>query len=149
VAVEGIVELPQGNPALERAEQAGADAQEAVRDGLILARTVAAQGRSRAHVGGRTAPIGVLAELAEHLVAVHGQADQWRLQRPDQHRAVLDSFGGKPVRSALQRYRQTYTEWHDTREELQTLRERSRERAQRLDLLTAGLQEIERVDPHV
>ena len=50
-----------------------------------------ADGRSRAHVGGRAAPVGVLAELAEHLVAVHGQADQWRLRRADQHREVLDA----------------------------------------------------------
>ncbi len=148
-AVEGILDLPTGHPALVRAEQAGADAQEAARDGLILARTIAAHGRSRAHVGGRAAPIGVLGELAEHLVAVHGQSDQWRLQRPEQHRGVLDAFGGKPLRSAVRAYERTYAQWRETREELTMLRERSRERAQRLDLLTAGLQEIERVDPQV
>ena len=41
-----------------------------------------AEGRSRAHVGGRSVPVGVLAELAEDLVAVHGQSDQQRLLRP-------------------------------------------------------------------
>ena len=84
------VDLPAGHPALERAAEAGAD----VSDGLVLVRSVSADGRSRAHVGGRAAPVGVLAELAEHLVAVHGQADQWRLRRADQHREVLDAFGG-------------------------------------------------------
>ena len=66
-------------------------------DGLVLVRSVSADGRSRAHVGGRAAPVGVLADLAEHLVAVHGQADQWRLRRADQHREVLDGFGGRDV----------------------------------------------------
>ena len=47
------------------------------------------------------APVGVLAELAEHLVAVHGQADQWRLRRADQHREVLDGFGGRDAADAL------------------------------------------------
>ena len=32
------------------------------------------------------------------LVAVHGQADQWRLRQGDQHREVLDGFGGEPRR---------------------------------------------------
>ena len=35
----------------------------------------------------------VLGEIGEQIVAVHGQSDQWRLQRPDQHREVLDDFG--------------------------------------------------------
>ena len=53
-------------------------------------------------IGGRSAPVGVLAEIGEHLVAVHGQADQWRLRQSDQHRAVLDQFGGAPLQKALQ-----------------------------------------------
>ena len=89
VVVEGVLSLPEGHRALGRAADAGAD----VRDGLVLVRSVASDGRSRAHVGGRAAPVGLLAELAEHLVAVHGQADQWRLRRADQHREVLDGFG--------------------------------------------------------
>ncbi|MFL6169463.1 MAG: AAA family ATPase, partial [Ornithinibacter sp.] len=88
VVVEGVVDLPAGHPALQRAAEAGAD----VADGLVLVRSVSADGRSRAHVGGRAAPVGVLADLGEHLVAVHGQADQWRLRRADQHREVLDGF---------------------------------------------------------
>ena len=66
--VEGVVEVPPGHPAAQRAVEAGADAE----DGLVLVRTVTAEGRSRAHVGGRSAPIGVLSEIGEHLVAVHG-----------------------------------------------------------------------------
>ena len=51
-------------------------------DGLVLRRVVSAAGRSRAYVGGAPAPVAVLAELAERLVAVHGQSDQLRLTRP-------------------------------------------------------------------
>ena len=84
-----------------RAADAGGD----VTDGLILARTVSAEGRSRAHVGGRTAPVSVLSELGEMLVAVHGQADQWRLRQPEQHREVLDRFAGAAVRDRPGRLR--------------------------------------------
>jgi DNA repair protein RecN (Recombination protein N) len=141
--VEGIVELPAGHPAVARAQEAGADVDEE----LILARTVSGQGRSRAHVGGRSAPVGVLAELGELLVAVHGQADQWRLQRPEQHRLMLDEFGGKPVATALAAYRRLHVTWQEARAELAELTDRARDRAQRLDLLTAALEDIERVDP--
>ena len=51
-----------GPQALELAEEVGAD----VDDGeLIAVRTVSADGRSRAHLGGRSVPVGVLGRLAE------------------------------------------------------------------------------------
>ena len=62
--VEGVVQLPLGHPALERADEAGAEYEDGE---LVIARTITASGRSRAHVGGRTAPVGVLAELGRHL----------------------------------------------------------------------------------
>ena len=145
--VEGVVQVADGEPALARAVEAGADGEDAVRDGLVLVRSVSSAGRSRAHIGGRTAPIGVLAEIGEHLVAVHGQADQWRLQRPDQHRVVLDEFGGVTLADTRSDYATLFEEWTATRAELTTLREESRERAQRLELLTAGLEEVAAIDP--
>ncbi|MEO8850587.1 MAG: DNA repair protein RecN, partial [Allobranchiibius sp.] len=145
--VEGVVQVADGGPAFHRAVDAGADGDDALRDGLILVRTVSSAGRSRAHVGGRSAPIGVLADIGQQLVAVHGQADQWRLQRPDQHRVVLDEFGGKKLAAASSMYVRLFEEWRSARAELDTLRAASQERAQRLELLTAGLEEIANVDP--
>src|SRR5450756_921154 len=63
--VEGVVEVGPEHPASLRAIEAGGDAE----DTLILARTVSAEGRSKAHVGGRTAPVSVLGEIGELLVA--------------------------------------------------------------------------------
>src|SRR5207245_1237377 len=58
----------------ERVVDAGSEPDE---DGsVLLARTVTAEGRSRAHVGGRAVPVAVLGELGEQVVAVHGQSDQ-------------------------------------------------------------------------
>lgn len=141
--VEGLVDVAPDHPAARRAAEAGAD----VDSGLILLRTVSAEGRSRAHVGGRSAPIGLLAELAEDLVAVHGQADQWRLRRPDQHREVLDAFAGSKVAGALAAYQQCYDEEERVRLEIQRLREVARERAREVEMLQMGLEQIEALDP--
>jgi DNA repair protein RecN (Recombination protein N) len=141
--VEGIVDVAADHPASERAAEAGAD----LEDGLILARSVSAEGRSRAHVGGRSAPVGVLSDLRELLVAVHGQADQWRLRQPEQHRVVLDGFGGASVAGPLSRYTALYDEYHQLRAELEELRTMARDRAREIDVLRSGLEEIEAVDP--
>jgi len=141
--VEGIVALPEDHPARARAAEAGAD----VRGDLVLARTVSREGRSRAHVGGRSAPVGLLSELGEMLVAVHGQADQWRLRQGDQHREVLDSFGGEQVARPLAGYQQTFDELGAATRERDRLRELGRERLRGVDLLRAGLKQVEAVDP--
>ena len=141
--VEGIIDIPADHPAALRAAEAGAD----VDSGLILLRSVSAEGRSRAHVGGRSAPIGLLSELAQDLVAVHGQADQWRLRQADQHREVLDAFGGEPVAAALAAYQAVYDEHERALRESVELRAAARERAREVDGLQLGLEQIEALDP--
>src|SRR6476619_5496870 len=142
--VEGVVQLPLDHPALVRAGEAGADHEDGE---LVIARTIAAAGRSRAHVGGRTAPVSVLAELGQMLVAVHGQADQWRLKQGDAHRVVLDDFGGPTLAVLRDRVSELYDRWRDAAREHDRLVSEARDRAREIDSLTASLEEIESVDP--
>ena len=141
--VEGMVEVGPEHPASLRVVEAGGDPQ----DGLILVRTVSAGGRSRAHVGGRTVPVSVLGELGELLVAVHGQSDQWRLRQPEQHRVVLDHFAGELVSEPLGRYTSLYDDFHQVGAGLRHLRKLARDRAREVDVLRAGLAEIQGIDP--
>lgn len=142
--VEAEVELAEDHPARGTAAQAGGIADEPE---LLLSRTISAAGRSRAHVGGRRAPIGVLSDLGEGLVAVHGQADQWRLKRPAQHRALLDAFGGDEVSSAAAEVAAAFREWQQAKGELAQLVEGERARLQEIELLTHQLEQIDAVDP--
>ncbi|RZT85523.1 DNA replication and repair protein RecN [Pseudonocardia sediminis] len=133
------------NAALGLAEEVGAEADD---DGtLIAARTVSADGRSRAHLGGRSVPVGVLGRLAEAQLAVHGQNDQLRLLRPADQRALLDRFAGDAVAKPLAAYRETRTEWLAVGAELTERRDGARRLAQEADMLRHGLTEIESVDP--
>src|SRR5690349_8389797 len=130
--------------ALALADEVGAE----VDDGeLIAVRTVGADGRSRAHLGGRSVPVGVLGRLAEASLAVHGQNDQLRLLRPAEQRALLDRFAGGPVLEPLQRYREVRAEWARISAELVERRDGARRLAQEADLLRHGLTEITAVDP--
>ncbi|HEX2705330.1 MAG TPA: AAA family ATPase, partial [Candidatus Lustribacter sp.] len=141
--VEGTIELPAGHPALVRAQDAGGDTD----DGLVLLRSVSSEGRSRAHVGGRSAPVGTLAQIGRLLVAVHGQADQWRLRSSAQHREILDDFGGPPLREALTAYLRCFDDWETTRAEALRLRALATASRRDAELLRAGLEYIEAVHP--
>ncbi len=131
--------------ALAVADEVGAEADD---DGALIAvRTVGADGRSRAHLGGRAVPVGVLARLADSALAVHGQNDQLRLLRPAEQRALLDRFAGDTVGVPLQRYRVVRSEWQAVAAELVERRDGARRLAQEADLLRHGLTEIEAVNP--
>ncbi|MFD0154225.1 DNA repair protein RecN [Streptomyces sp. NPDC127132] len=142
--VEGRISVPAGAPAALRAEEAGAELDEGV---LLVSRTVSAEGRSRAHLGGRSVPVGLLAELADELVAVHGQTDQQGLLKPARQRGALDRYAGEAVAVPLAAYGEAYKRLRAVTGELEEITTRARERAQEADLLRFGLAEIEAVDP--
>ncbi len=143
-AVDGRIRLPPTSASARRAEDLGAD----VEDGaLVLSRIVGSDGRSRAQVGGRPVPVGKLAEFADDLVAVHGQAEQLRLRAPSAQRDAIDRYGGANIASLLEQYRARYRRWTDVETEVATLRDQARERLREAEVLRYGLTEIEAVDP--
>ena len=147
-SAEAVLKLDPAHSAVERAKEAGGEAEEF--DGvaeLLLARTVGADGRSRAYVGGRAAPVGVLAELGESLVVVHGQSDQIRLKSATAQRHALDRFAGAPLAKTLGEYQELYNHWKNIQSELETLRSEARERLREAESLDAALKEIDEVDP--
>lgn len=105
--VEGGWTMPEGHPVLERAGELGAHDENGH---LIISRSLPPGGRGRCQVGGVGVPATVLTELAEQLVAVHGQADQLLLRRPAAQRALLDRFAGPGLAEILAEYRQHYQE---------------------------------------
>ncbi|WP_413600994.1 DNA repair protein RecN [Curtobacterium sp. Curtsp57] len=142
--VEGRWDIPDHATVAERVEDAGG----AVEDGeLILTRTVSAEGRSRATVGGRGAPVAVLGELADQLVTVHGQSDQIRLTSSTAQRAALDGFGGTAVEKALGRYVAVYDTWQQHAADLETLTRDQDDRLAEAARLREASDEIEAADP--
>src|SRR5512142_2712009 len=104
--VEGRVAVPPGGPVARRAAEAGAELDDG--DVLIVSRTVSAEGRGRSYLGGRSVPVGLLSELAEDLVTVHGQSDQLRLKSTARQREALDRFAGAAAAKQLAAYRSAW-----------------------------------------
>src|SRR5512139_1051737 len=142
--VEGRIVLDPASKVVARVEEAGGELDDGT---LIITRSVSAEGRSRAHLGGRSVPVGFLINLADDLVAVHGQSDQQRLLQPGRQRAALDRYAGEALTKPLRAYTGAYQRHRQVSALLEELTTRSRERAQEADLLRFGLEEIEKADP--
>jgi DNA repair protein RecN (Recombination protein N) len=143
--VEGRWQIDGSGPVAERVRDAGGE----VEDGeLILGRSVTTSGRSRAYVGGRSAPVGVLTELGQQLVVVHGQADQIRLRSATAQREALDRFAGSELSTVLADYQSSYRTWQDGQSELDVLIAEGDRRSREADELRAAMTEIESAQAH-
>jgi len=61
---------------------------------VILRRTLTADGKSRAFINDQPVGAGLLREVGDRLVELHGQNDGRGLLSASAHRALLDAFGG-------------------------------------------------------
>jgi DNA repair protein RecN (Recombination protein N) len=108
---------------------------------VTLGREIRTNGRSVARVNGRQVSVGLLSELGEYLVDVHGQSEHLSLLRVRKHLGLLDRFA--QVEDVLARYQNQYAALHNLRKELQELRQAETDAARRQDILTYQINEIE------
>ena len=107
--VEAELDLPEGF--FEDEELAGlAELAPEDEPGLVLARRVFADGRTRAYAWGRAVAREDLAAAAERLIAMSGQFEQRRLGRPSYQLDVLDSYCGD---EQLARRREARRAWRE------------------------------------
>ncbi|MCU1658287.1 MAG: repair protein RecN, partial [Pseudonocardiales bacterium] len=139
-SVEGRLEIVDTDVS-DRVREAGGELDDG--SGLVLRRVVTATGRSRAYVGGASAPVSVLGELAERLLTVHGQSDQLRLTRRSEQIGALDRFGDIDVGP----YAGAYERWRAASAALADRAARAAELRREADLLTHGLAEIDAAAP--
>lgn len=144
VVVEGRWQIDPAGAVAERVRDAGGDVEGGE---LILGRSVSQDGRSRAVVGGRSAPVGVLGEIGQQLVVVHGQSDQVRLRSATAQREALDRFAGQKLSNLLGDYEATYRRWQANQGELDVLVAERDRRALEADQLRVAMAEIEAVAP--
>lgn len=133
---------------LDRLEEAGGSCEAGSEDVvLLLGRSVAAGGRSRAFAGGRSVPASTLAELGESLMAVHGQADQLLIRDPRRQRELLDLFAGREMLALRSGYAADFAGWRAATRELRDLVQHRQEREREAALLRHGIDEIAAVEP--
>jgi len=115
-------------------------------DEAVLTRVLPRDGRSRAYLNGRLAPISALAEWGARLVDLHGQHAHQSLLGTATQRAALDRFGSVDL-TALEEAR---SEVERIDAALAELGGDERARAREIDLLRFQVDELDRaqlVDP--
>lgn len=108
---------------------------------VIISRRFSRQGKNTILMNGCHITVSSLRQFGEKLVDMHGQHENQALLRPEAYLAMLDALDGK-TRTTLEQYRKHYNQWLEVTKELSVLERSSRERAQRIDMLTWQTKEI-------
>jgi DNA repair protein RecN (Recombination protein N) len=147
--VEGHWEVADSGPVADRVRDAGGeiDGSAGGLGALVLARSVTSDGRSRAVVGGRAAPVSVLSEIGQHLVVVHGQSDQIRLRSATAQREALDRYAGPEFAVLIGDYQEVFRRWQTEQGELEVLIAERDRRAREADDLRQAMEDIEAAAP--
>jgi DNA repair protein RecN (Recombination protein N) len=90
-----------------------------IEDGeLIVVRTVAADGKSKATTNGVSATASTLAAFGENLVEVHGQAANHTITKSARQRELVDRFGAID----LSQYQLALSQYHDMKDRISALK---------------------------
>ena len=112
---------------------------------LIITRTVNSDGKSKAIAGGISVPIGTLAEIADELVMIHGQAASQTLTKTTKHRELLDGFGG--YQGEIESYKSAFTEVVEIKKRIKAMKSASKERESKLTALQEFKSAVNKINP--
>ena len=150
--VEGTFILSASSPAVKIVQDAGGDVEPGPSEdtvSLILARHISAHGRSRAFAGGHLVPARVLSRCAQHMITLHGQADQLRLRSLAAQRAALDTYGGGELSKELAAYTQAWNRLVQAREEYEDFVHHAQKISTERMAMRMLLERVDSVKPHI
>lgn len=133
--------LPPKHPAFSFLREQGIDAE----NPLVLRRSVAGDGKSRAFINDHPVSISLLKKLGEMLVEIHGQFDTQSLLNPRIHKQLLDEYAG--VEADVVKLSQSWKSWRDARDTLEHKRMDMERAKSEETYLRAALEQLEELDP--
>lgn len=109
-------------------------------DELLLQREISADGKSTARIGGKTATVAVLKDIASGIIDIHGQHDNQTLTSVEKQREILDSYGN--ISEPLNDYRNTFKAFSSLSRKIRQIQSDEQTRQIRIDNLTAKIEDV-------
>ncbi|WP_438310671.1 DNA repair protein RecN [Sporosarcina sp. FA9] len=133
-----IIENPE-HPVLAKLIEFGIEIEDGI---VILRRDLNVNGKSVCRVNGKLVTIALLREISSQIIDIHGQHENQELMHESRHIHLLDQFAGKKLVDAFTSYSELYTKYRKLKRKLETADENEQQIAQRIDLYSFQLKEI-------
>ena len=109
---------------------------------IILRRDLNSNGKTVCRVNGKLVTIAILREIGSQLIDIHGQHENQELMHERRHIHLLDHFAGDKLARAYDNYSDLYEQYRKLKQKLETADENEQQVAQRIDLYSFQLKEI-------
>lgn len=114
-------------------------------DEIVLRRTLAKDGKSKAFINDTPVTLTLVKDLAARLIEVEGQFGVHALLEREQHRYLLDAFVG--LGAEVSTCRTTYEVWQNAQQQLLELQNVQANAAREQEWLQASVQELQEIAP--
>ena len=139
--LEGLFRLDDHNhPVIEKLNEFGIDVDDGV---VILRRDLNSNGKTVCRVNGKLVTIAILREIGSQLIDIHGQHENQELMLEKRHINLLNHFASDQLQSAFLNYESLYEQYRKLKRKLETADENEQQVAQRIDLYSFQLKEID------
>src|SRR5690606_1266198 len=139
--LEGMFIIEEENhPVFEKLNDFGIDFEDG---NIILRRDINSNGKTSCRVNGKLVTIASLREIGSQLIDIHGQHDNQELMHERRHIHLLDQFAGSPLADAHRNYSDIFHQYSKLKRRLETANENEQQVAQRIDLYSFQLKEID------
>ncbi|HEV8378617.1 MAG TPA: DNA repair protein RecN [Tepidisphaeraceae bacterium] len=140
--VSGVFDMSAA--VLRRIEEAGDISLDADGREILITRRLHASGRSSISLNGNPITLGMLKQIAEHLVDVHGQHDHQFLLKPANQLEMLDHFAS--LQALREEYRTAYVAHGEAKRRVEELAASRSLRQQQLELYQFQAEEIDKAE---
>ncbi len=141
--IEGLFHIDPVHPTVQKLEDVGIEFTD---DMVVLRRDISSTGKSICRVNGKLVTLGILREIGQTLIDIHGQHEHQDLMQSDKHLSLLDQFGDRSIGPALVEYREIYQRYKKIQQQMKNLTENEQQMAHRLDLIQYQLEEITKAE---
>lgn len=125
-------------------DECGVDCED---DVLIVNRVINRDGKNTCRINGVPVTVNMLKAVSRELINVHGQHDNQALLSPEKHCGFIDKFAD--CGELISRYSESYNELCDIRRRLKSMKSDESNKAQKIDLLTYQIDELEKAEIRV
>lgn len=111
-------------------------------DVLLMRRVVYNSGKSRAFINDQPVSVGLLRQVGDTLVEIHGQFETQGLLNPQTHRSMLDEYA--KIKGSLSEF---WNNWKDQEQALDDLYKMSERAHREEEYLRISLEDLEKLSP--
>jgi len=112
----------------------------------VISRRISKEGKNKCYINGKLVPLQFLKQIGNILVDLHGQHAHQTILKSSTHIDFLDRYVGHELLDEKFKYIKDYNEFREMVSNLESLKEQTRERARKKELLCFQIEEIEKAN---